>query len=135
MSAALPLLSHVSIGTNQLEPALKFYDAVMHSLGAKRILDIPGMAVGYGRQSPDFWVQLPHNRKPAGVASNGMHFCFAAENAEQVHAFHAAAIAHGGTDAGAPGPRPDYSPAYYAGFVYDPEGHKLEAMFWDESKA
>ncbi len=70
----------------------------------------------------DFAVSLDY---PAGP---GVHVCFAAENREQVDAFYAAALAAGGRDNGAPGPRPEYSPGYYGAFVLDPDGHNIEAV-------
>ncbi|WP_283148177.1 VOC family protein [Silvimonas soli] len=128
-----PLLSHASVGTNQFDKVAVFYDAVMATLGCKRILDYPG-AIGYGAEYPEFWVQHPHDGKPASVG-NGTHVGFTAISKAQVDAFHAAALAHGGKDDGAPGPREDYGAQYYGAFVRDLDGNKIEAMFWDESKA
>lgn len=64
-----------------------------------------------------------------------MHIAFSVDSKEQVHTFYQAAIEAGASDAGEPGPRPQYGPAYYACFVHDLEGHKIEAMYWDQSKA
>ncbi len=127
------ILSHLSLGTNRLEEAKVFYDAVMAALGAKRLIEHPG-AVAYGRKFPEFWLGVPFDGKAATVG-NGTHVAFFAYNKEQVDAFHAAALAAGGTDDGAPGPRPHYGEAYYGGFVRDLDGNKIEAMFWDMSKA
>lgn len=134
MSEAVSLMSHVSIGSNQLDRALEFYDAVMPSIGARRITTVPDMAVAYGRQFPEFWVQIPHDGGTAETA-NGVHFAFMVDSAEAVHRFYQAAIDAGARDDGEPGPRPHYTDAYYGCFVRDPDGHKIEAMFWDESKA
>lgn len=125
------LLSHISLGTNDFERATRFYDAVLATVGAKRIADHDG-AVAYGRVYPEFWVQRPFDGKQAAVG-NGTHVAFLAHSRADVDAFHAAALAAGATDDGAPGPRSDYSAAYYGCFVRDPDGHKIEAMFWDES--
>lgn len=127
------ILSHVSIGTNDLERALVFYDAIMATLGASRQFEHPE-AVAYGRAFPEFWVSTPLDD---GMASqgNGTHFAFFAHDREQVDAFHAAAIEQGATDEGAPGPRPEYGAPYYGCFVRDPDGHKIEATFWDTSLA
>lgn len=127
------VVSHISIGTNDYLRAQAFYDAVMATLGAKRILEHPG-ATAYGKLYPEFWVQVPHNEQPASIG-NGFHIGFFANSKEQVDAFHAAALKAGGIDDGAPGPRPMYGAAYYGGFVRDPDGHKIEASFWDESLA
>lgn len=125
------IISHVSIGTNDQDRALSFYDRVLATIGAKRILDFPG-AVGYGKAFPEFWVQTPFDGGEAGGAANGVHFSFLATSREQVDAFHAAAMQAGGSDDGAPGLRPDYGESYYACFVRDPDGNKIEAMLIDE---
>lgn len=129
------IVSHISIGPNDYPRAQAFYDAVMATLGGKRIFEHPG-ATAYGKQYPEFRVQIPHNEQPASIG-NGFHIGFFATSKAQVDAFHAAAIAAGGMDEGAPGPRPRplYGPAYYGGFVRDPDGHKIEASFWDEPLA
>ena len=121
-------LSHVSVGTNNLDKALAFYDAVLATLGIGRVLDLSkeAKAVAYGRKYPEFWVQAPHDGKPA-QAANGVHIAFAAASKAQVDAFYKAAIAAGGKDEGAAGPRPAYGPDYYGCFVRDIDGHKIEA--------
>ncbi|MBN9686962.1 MULTISPECIES: VOC family protein [unclassified Corallococcus] len=125
------ILSHVSIGTNDFARAVAFYDAILTPLGCRRVLEFPN-AVAYGRQFPEFWVQAPIDGKPATVG-NGTHFCFIATSKQAVDAFHQAALKAGATDDGAPGPRPLYGPPYYGCFVRDPDGHKVEANFWDTS--
>ena len=131
------ILSHVSLGTRHLGKALTFYDAVMGTLGVIRQEEISDdgntpVAVAYGKQFPEFWIQLPDNSEPAQVG-NGVHVGFIAADKAQVHRFHEAALANGGQDAGAPGPRPHYGPPYYGCFVLDPDGNKIEATFWDLS--
>ncbi|MGI9302034.1 MAG: VOC family protein [Gammaproteobacteria bacterium] len=123
------ILSHVSIGTNDFERATAFYDEVLPTLGCKRVMEHPG-AVAYGKAYPEFWVHPPIDGEPASVG-NGTHIGFIAPNKDAVNAFHAAALAAGGADEGAPGPRPMYGEPYYGGFVRDPDGHKIEAAFWD----
>ena len=118
-------ISHVSIGTNDFDRAVAFYDRVLGAIGCKRIFEFPG-AVAFGKQFPEFWVQRPIDGK-AAAPGNGSHFGFIAPSREAVKAFHEAAIAAGGTDDGAPGPRPDYGESYYGCFVRDPDGHKIEA--------
>lgn len=127
------IISHISVGTNDFERALIFYDAVMPTLGCRQIMQHPG-AVAYGKQYPEFWVQVPFDGKDASVG-NGSHVGFLAASKADVDAFFAAAMAAGGVDDGAPGPRPLYSDAYYGCFVRDPDGNKIEAMFWDEALA
>ena len=126
------IMSHVSIGTNKLTEALAFYDAVMATIGAKRMLEFPE-AVAYGREYPEFWVHPPHDGGMANVG-NGTHFGFFAASKEEVDAFYKTALEHGGTDDGAPGGRPLYGEAYYGCFVRDLDGHKIEATYWDMSK-
>lgn len=120
------VLSHVSLGTNDYPRAKSFYDAVLGALQIRCLMDFPGGA-GYGRTFPEFWIQAPHDGGRAS-AGNGVHVCFLADSVDEVKAFHAKAIELGGADEGAPGPRPEYTPAYYAAFVRDLDGNKLEAM-------
>ena len=123
------IVSHVSIGTNYFDKAVAFYDQVLATLGCKRVMEHPG-AVAYGRQFPEFWVQTPINGEPASVG-NGFHMSFIAASKEAVHAFYEAAVSAGASDDGAPGPRPHYGEPYYGCFVRDPDGHKIEATYWD----
>ena len=133
MSSNPSILSHVSLGTNQLDRALAFYDKALGALGIGRVVDLSQEhhAVAYGRAYPEFWVQAPFNGQPAEVA-NGVHIAFYAETPAQVDAFYKAALEGGATDDGAPGPRPIYGKPYYGCFVRDPDGHKIEAMVWVE---
>ena len=126
---AASIISHVSIGTNDFDRAVAFYDGVLETLGCKRVMEHPG-AVAYGKQFPEFWVQVPIDDQPAGIG-NGTHVSFLAESKEAVDAFYDAALAAGATDDGPPGPRPKYGEPYYACFLRDPDGHKIEAMYWD----
>ncbi|MFK7945636.1 MAG: VOC family protein [Paracoccaceae bacterium] len=124
------IMSHVSIGSNDLARSLAFYDAVLATLGGKRLIEHPGEAVAYGRQYPEFWVNTPLDNKPA-TTSNGVHFAFHADSKTDVDAFYKAALAQGAEDSGAPGSRAAYGAPYYGCFVKDPDGHKIEATFWD----
>lgn len=125
------IMSHVSVGTNDFDAALRFYTEVLATLGAKPVMEHPG-AVAFGKQFPEFWVQRPHDGKAAAVG-NGTHFAFFASSREEVDGFYAAALRAGAKDDGAPGERPDYGPQYYGCFVRDLDGHKIEATFWDAS--
>jgi catechol 2,3-dioxygenase-like lactoylglutathione lyase family enzyme len=127
------IMSHVSIGTNDFDRAVRFYDAVLPTLGAGRILEHPG-AIAWGKHYPEFWVQTPIDGRPAAVG-NGTHVGFLATSRQQVDAFYRAALTAGARDDGAPGGRPHYGTPYYGCFVRDPDGHKIEAAFWDESLA
>lgn len=123
------ILHHVSIGVADMERSARFYDAVLATLGCRRVMEHP-FGIAYGRAYPEFWVQPPIDGKPASIG-NGTHFSFFAHSRAEVDAFHAAGIAAGATDDGAPGPRPHYSAPYYGCFLRDPDGHKIEATFWD----
>jgi catechol 2,3-dioxygenase-like lactoylglutathione lyase family enzyme len=119
---------YLTLGTRDVARAARFYDAALASLGLVRRAT-EDTEVGYG--FPDdrrsrLWITLPHDGNPATVG-NGTMPAFAAPSQEAVRAFHAAAIAHGGTDDGAPGLRP-YGPTFYAAYVRDPDGNKLSAV-------
>ena len=128
------ILNHVSIGVTNADVSLAFYDSVLKTIGATRIMEHPG-AIAYGKMFPEFWIHPEPFDGGKPEVANGTHFSFFANSKEEVHAFFDAALAAGGTDDGAPGPRPEYSDAYYGCFVRDPDGHKLEATWWDESAA
>jgi len=123
-----PLVSHVSVGVTDMTRAGRFYDAVMGALGARRVME-HAVGIGYGRAFPEFWAARPHDGRDAS-AGNGVHVCFTADAPETVARFHAAGLAAGGFDEGAPGRRPHYAPGYYAAFLRDPDGNKIEAACW-----
>lgn len=128
------MLHHVSVGARDVPKACGFYDKALGALGFKRVMEFLPYAVGYGLTSPEFWVQTPADGQ-APSAGNGVHIAFAARSERAVQAFHAAAMAAGGKDEGAPGPRPDYGPTYYGAFVRDPDGNKIEAMVHVQASA
>lgn len=121
--------SHVTVGTNDIARAKEFYDAVLATLGCTRTYDHKEY-VGYG-QGPDgesaFWV-LPPFDGAAATVGNGTHIALNAATRAAVDAFHAAALAHGGSDEGKPGLRPHYHADYYGAYVRDPDGNKLQAV-------
>ena len=120
------VISHVSLGTNDYPKAKAFYDAVLATLQIKCVMDYPGGA-GYGRKFPEFWIQAPHDGGQASVG-NGVHISFLANSIAEVEAFHATALKLGGKDDGKPGYRKEYTDDYYAAFVRDLDGNKIEAM-------
>ena len=132
MEESPSIISHISLGSNDFERAVAFYNKVLPTLGCKCIMEHPG-AVAFGKLYPEFWVQIPYDGQPASVG-NGSHIGFMAPNRESVHAFYEAAIAAGATEDGPPGPRPEYGEPYYGCFVRDPDGHKIEASYWDMEK-
>lgn len=128
------ILHHVSVGVSDVTRAGRFYDAVLASLGYTRYWEIMPYAIAYGEDGFDFWVQLPHDRKPAS-AGNGYHIAFNAKTKNAVHRFYEAALANGGSGDGAPGPRPDYGSDYYGCFVRDLDGNKIEAVLHPQAVA
>jgi catechol 2,3-dioxygenase-like lactoylglutathione lyase family enzyme len=127
LPAVKPMLDHVSIGVRDLPAAKRFYDAALQPLGYACLSDGPG-SLGYGGSDAALWVNEADRPVPADPAS-GLHFSFTAPSRDSVDRFHWAAISAGGKDNGKPGLRPDYGPGYYAAFVIDPEGYRIEAHY------
>lgn len=119
------MLDHISIGVRDIAAARRFYDAALAPLGYK-CLSPSEEALGYGAASPRFWI-LRAARPVAADDGSGLHVCFDAPSRAGVDAFHAAALKAGGRDNGKPGVRRDYGENYYAAFVVDPDGYRLEA--------
>jgi catechol 2,3-dioxygenase-like lactoylglutathione lyase family enzyme len=119
------MISHVSIGVREVGKAGKFYDAALGALGYKRLYDSAD-AIGYGAESPQLWLMKAEHPVKADPAS-GLHFCFDAKTRGDVDSFYAEALKAGGKDNGKPGLRPDYGDNYYAAFIVDPEGYRIEA--------
>lgn len=120
------MIDHVSIEVRDLAAAGAFYDAVLATLDYRRMNEEAG-TIGWGRRHPEFWVN-ERPRMAAVAADSGMHVCLRAPGKEAVQAFYDAAIATGGSDDGAPGPRPEYHESYYAAFVRDPDGNRVEVV-------
>lgn len=122
------MLSHLSLGVRDLAHSGAFYDAVLAALGYARVWGSP-TGIGYGvAGGNDKLALFPRPGEDGLAAGGGFHLAFTAPSPAAVDAFHAAALAHGGLCTGPPGPRPHYGPSYYAAFVRDPDGHKLEAV-------
>jgi len=121
------MLDHVGIEVSDLERSKAFYEATLEPLGIRPLMEFDG-AVGFGKETehgpkPFFWLNA--RGRPA---VSGAHVAFGVRDTAQVDAFHAAALAVGGSDNGAPGPRPIYHPGYYGAFVLDPDGNNIEAV-------
>ncbi len=117
------MIDHFGINCADLDSAKTFYDAVLGVLGHRRVMDV-GEAVGYGTDTPHFWIS-------SGAASGPnreVHIAFAASDAGQVRAFHAAAVALGYPSLHEPRQWPEYHQGYYAAFVRDPDGNNVEAV-------
>ncbi len=131
------MLSYAYFGTNDLQRAIAFYDAVLSPLGMKRCITgdpaWDATSAGWGIYEDDglrelaFWVGKPVDQKEATVG-NGSMVAFRANSWSEVDQFHAAALENGGSSEGAPGLRPHYNPDFYAAYVRDPDGNKLAAV-------
>lgn len=120
------MLGHLSFGVKDLAHATAFYEAILEPLGCK-LLWTNATAVGFGPPGGEDKLAL-FLRPEATPPGAGFHLAFDAPSNAAVDAFHAAALARGAQDLGAPGLRPHYGACYYAAFVLDPDGHKLEAV-------
>lgn len=129
------MFDHISIGVRDLARSRRFYDAALAPLGlACRSADETSLGYGGPGGHIGLWVGAAARPVPADPDSN-LHFCFAAPTRASVNAFHKAALAAGGRDNGKPGLRKDYGPDYYAAFVVDPDGYRLEAYCGAAAKA
>jgi catechol 2,3-dioxygenase-like lactoylglutathione lyase family enzyme len=119
------MIAHLSIGARDIARARSFYDAALKPLGYTCLSSDEG-SLGYGAKAAEYWI----NRTEHPVAADdrsGLHICFTAPDRDAVDAFHKAALKVGGKDNGKPGLRPAYGPNYYAAFVVDPDGYRIEA--------
>jgi catechol 2,3-dioxygenase-like lactoylglutathione lyase family enzyme len=123
------MIDHIGLNVSDPKKSRHFYDNALAPLGYKMMMEIPkeytdgAVVLGYGvPPKADFWVSEGKPNKPA------LHIAFRAENRKQVDEFYKAALAAGGMDNGAPGPRPHYHEHYYGAFVLDPDGHNIEAV-------
>jgi catechol 2,3-dioxygenase-like lactoylglutathione lyase family enzyme len=116
------VIDHVAYGVRDFPACKAFYEQALRPLGYELIMEYEGVA-GFGANGkPDLWIHA--NRPPAG----SLHVAIASPDRATVRAFHAAGLAAGGTDNGAPGPRPQYHATYYGAFVLDPDGNNIEAV-------
>jgi catechol 2,3-dioxygenase-like lactoylglutathione lyase family enzyme len=120
------MIDHISVGVSDLDRAARFYEATLATLGLTRVVTRPA-TVGFGKTYPEFWINLRASMKPVEPES-GTHICLRAKSTADVDAFHAAALAAGGRSDGTPGLRPHDRVKYYAAFVLDPDGNRIEAV-------
>ncbi len=120
------MIDHISVGVSDLERSATFYEAALAPLGLSRLMTRPA-TVGFGQAYPEFWINLRAGmvRVPA---ESGVHICLRAKSTADVDAFYAAALAAGGVSDGAPGLRPHERVRYYAAFIVDPDGNRIEAV-------
>ena len=120
------MIDHISVAVRDLERAARFYEATLATLGLSRLVTRPA-TIGFGKTYPEFWINLRASMA-AGEAGSGVHICLRAKSTGEVDAFHAAALNTGGRSDGAPGQRPHDRVRYYAAFVVDPDGNRIEAV-------
>jgi catechol 2,3-dioxygenase-like lactoylglutathione lyase family enzyme len=120
------MIDHVSVAVRDLQASTRFYEALLATLGMRALEKRPA-TVGFGKTYADFWINLRAEIKALPDAT-GAHVCFRARTTDIVDAFHAAALASGGSSAGAPGIRPQHGEGYYAAFVRDLDGNCIEAV-------
>ena len=121
------MIDHISIALRDLKTGERFYTALLVTLGMTKLREWPDAAIGYGKTYPEFWINRRTDMAPIG-ADSGVHICLRASDAAMVDAFHAAALAGGGSSDGAPGLRAQYHENYYAAFIRDPDGNRIEAV-------
>ena len=120
------MIDHVSVGVRDLERAARFYEVTLATLGLSRVVSRPA-TVGFGKNYPEFWINF-RDRMPPVAPESGVHICLRARSTTAVDAFHAAALGAGGVSDGAPGLRPHDRVRYYAAFIIDLDGNRIEAV-------
>jgi catechol 2,3-dioxygenase-like lactoylglutathione lyase family enzyme len=126
------MIDHVSVAVRDLERSASFYRAVLGAIGYEA-LEVRPRTVGFGKTYPELWINL----RPGMAAvedDSGAHVGLRVRTTELVDAFHAAALAAGGSSDGAPGPRPQHGEGYYAAFIRDPDGNRIEAVTFLKSQ-
>ena len=120
------MIDHISIAVRDLKAATRFYDSLLATLGMTKLREWP-TSIGYGKKFPEFWLNERKGLEPLG-ADSGAHVALRVRETAAVDGFHAAALAGGGTSDGAPGLRPHYYEKYYAAFIRDLDGNRIEAV-------
>ncbi|MCK1410851.1 VOC family protein [Bradyrhizobium sp. 76] len=120
------MIDHISVGVSDLQRSATFYEAALRALGLARVVTRP-RTIGFGKAYPEFWINLREGM-PHVTSESGVHICLRARTTAEVDAFHAAALSAGGASDGAPGIRPHDRVRYYAAFVVDPDGNRIEAV-------
>ncbi len=123
------MFSHISLGVFNIEKSVGFYDIVMEALGYPRLFgDVKEKFMAYGPEESFFIVCEPLDQSKDVIPCNGTHICLKAPSKDAVDQFYKLALKNGGHDGGKPGLRKEYADDYYAAFIFDPDGHKIEAL-------
>ena len=120
------MIDHVSLQVSDLIRGAAFYDAVLSPLGLTRLVEREA-TIGFGKRYPEVWLNVRKNR-PRAADDPGAHIALRAPSEQAVRDFHASALANGGSDEGAPGPRQAAMTTYFGAFILDPDGNKIEAV-------
>lgn len=120
------MIDHISVGVSDLARSTRFYEQALAPLGLARLIERP-TTIGFGKAYPEFWINLRPGMARVS-ADTGSHLCFRAKSTAEVDGFHAAALQAGGVSDGPPGLRPHDRVRYYAAFVLDPDGNRIEAV-------
>jgi catechol 2,3-dioxygenase-like lactoylglutathione lyase family enzyme len=123
----LQMIDHVSIAVRDLANSERFYAAVLAPIGLSKVRELPGAAIGFGKKYPEFWINKREAMQRVAQDS-GIHICLRAPDVPSVNAFYAAALKEGGVSDGEPGVRMHYDEGYYAAFIRDPDGNRIEAV-------
>ncbi len=127
------MIDHISIGVSDLKKSTVFYERVLKEIDIKKLVERPA-TVGFGKSYPEFWLNLRQNQNE--YQSNiAFHVCLRAKSVEAVNAFFSVAMNNGATtDGDRPGLRPDYSNSYFAAFIKDLDGNRIEAVTFVQHK-
>lgn len=121
------MIHHLSLGVTDIKRSAAFYDAALGALGYRRFFSRRNV-IGYGFIDNGDILSIRHRPKEPVLTGGGFHLAFIGRTRKAIDAFHAAALANGGRDNGGSGLNPAYGPDYYAAFVFDPDGYRLEAV-------
>jgi len=127
------MIDHVSIGVKDIEKATGFYEPILNAIGLKKLIEKPG-TVGFGKNYPEFW--LNHRpEKDGNIIDSGNHLCIRAKCVEEINKFYNLALELGAKSGGDPGYRPEYNASYYACFIIDKDGNRIEVVTFVQDKA
>ena len=125
------MIDHISIAVSDLARSAAFYEGVLEPVGLVKLVDFAPTRIGFGKKYPEFWLNLREGLVPQPEMT-GIHICLRVPSEEAVRQFHAAALARTGRTAGDPGPRQGAFTTYFGAFIFDPDGNKIEAVYFPQ---